>query len=95
MLRFIGSQRDTTERLNWTEYFKNLICKWMVVVIQSEFAQIHACLVSDAIQPSHPVTPLLPSIFSSIRVFSNELACCLRWPSIGALASDLPVNIQG
>ena len=24
--------------------------------------------------------PLLPSIFPSIRVFSNELALCIRWP---------------
>ena len=23
---------------------------------------------------------LLPSIFASIRVFSNELALCMRWP---------------
>ena len=36
--------------------------------------------------------PLLPSIFPSIRVFSNELALYIRWPSIGAsaLASVLP-----
>ena len=27
----------------------------------------------------HPVL-LLPSIFPSIRVFSNELALCIRWP---------------
>ena len=27
----------------------------------------------------HPLL-LLPSIFSSIRVFSNELALCIRWP---------------
>ena len=27
----------------------------------------------------HPLL-LLPSIFSSIRVFSNELAVCIRWP---------------
>ena len=26
----------------------------------------------------HPL--LLPSIFPSIRVFSNELALCIRWP---------------
>ena len=26
------------------------------------------------------LTLLLPSIFSSIRVFSNELALCIRWP---------------
>ena len=41
--------------------------------------------------------PCLPSIFPSIRVFSNELALCIRWPSIGASASVsvLPINIQG
>ena len=39
---------------------------------------------------------LLPSIFPSIRVFSNELVLHIRWPSIGvsALASVLLVNIQ-
>ena len=39
----------------------------------------------------------LPSIFPSIRVFSNELALCIRWPKIGAsvLAPALPMNIQG
>ena len=37
--------------------------------------------VSDAIQPSHLSSLLLlPSIFPSIRVFSNELALCIRWP---------------
>ena len=41
---------------------------------------------------------LLPSIFTSTRVFSNELALCIRWSrSIGDSASELvlPVNIQG
>ena len=39
---------------------------------------------------------LLPSIFPSIRVFSNESVVCIRWPSIGvsASASVLPMNIQ-
>ena len=39
---------------------------------------------------------LLPSIFPSIRVFSNESLLCIRWPSIGAsvLASVLPMNSQ-
>ena len=39
----------------------------------------------------------LPSIFPSIRVFSNELAFRIRWRSIGASASSsvLPMNIQG
>ena len=46
-----------------------------------EFAQTHIRWVGDAIQPSHPVTPLLlPSIFPSIRIFSCESAVCIRWP---------------
>ena len=47
-----------------------------------EFAQTHVCWVSDAIQPSHPLLPLLllPSIFPSIRVFSSEPALCIMWP---------------
>ena len=47
-----------------------------------EFAQIHVDWVSDAIQPSHPLLSplLLPSLFPSIRVFSNELALYIRWP---------------
>ena len=40
---------------------------------------------------------LLPSIFSSIRVFSNESAVCISGQSIGASApaSVLPKSIQG
>ena len=49
-----------------------------------EFAQVqvHVHRVSDAIQPSHPLLPLLlpPSIFPSIRVFSNESVLHNRWP---------------
>ena len=43
-----------------------------------EFTQTHVCRVGDAIQPSHP-SLLLPSIFPSIRVFSNESVLC-KWP---------------
>ena len=47
-----------------------------------ELAQTHICQVSDAIQPSHPLWPLLlqPSFFPSIRVFSNESVLHIRWP---------------
>ena len=43
-----------------------------------ELAQAHVHWVSDGIQPSHLLLPtsLLPSIFPSIGVFSNELALC-------------------
>ena len=47
-----------------------------------EFAQTHVHWVSDAIQPSHPLSPLLllPSTFPSIRVFSNESILHIKWP---------------
>ena len=58
----------------------------------SEFAQTHVHWFGDSIQPSHslPSLILLPSIFPSISVFSNEKS------SIGILAwaSVLPMNIQ-
>jgi len=47
-----------------------------------EFTQTHVHWVSDAIQPSHPLHPLLllPPIPPSIRVFSNESTLHMRWP---------------
>ena len=46
------------------------------------FDQTHARWGGDAIQPPHPLSPLLllPSIFPSIRVFSRKLALHIRWP---------------
>ena len=47
-----------------------------------EFTQTHVHRVSDAIQPSHPLSSPAPPapIFPSIRVFSNESALPIRWP---------------
>ena len=47
-----------------------------------EFTQTHVHRVSDAIQPSHPLSSLLllPSIPPSIRVFSNDSTLRMRWP---------------
>ena len=46
----------------------------------SEFAEIHFHWVSDAINHLTLCCPLLlPSIFLSIRVFSNELVLPIRW----------------
>ena len=42
-----------------------------------ESTQTHVHWVSDAF--GHPLL-LLPSIFPSIRVFSNKSALCIRWP---------------
>ena len=57
-----------------------------------EFTQTHVHWVCDAIQPSHPLSSPSPPAFnlSSIRIFSNESALHIRWPSTGvsALASE-------
>ena len=53
-----------------------------------ELAQTHVHQVGDAIQPSHPLSSLLPSIFPSIRVFSNESAFHIRWPNYGSFSTS-------
>ena len=65
-----------------------------------EFAQTHVHWVSDAIQPSHPLSLpalLLPSVFPSIRVFSNESVFHIRWPKYWSFSFSISpsVNIQG
>ena len=47
-----------------------------------KFAQTHVHRVSDAIQPSHPLSSPFPLAFnlSQHGDFSNELALCIRWP---------------
>ena len=54
-----------------------------------EFAQTHVYCISDAIQPFHPCPLLLPSIFHSIRVFSNESVLCIRWPKYRSLSFSI------
>ena len=44
-----------------------------------KLTQTHVHRVGDAIQTSHPLLPL-PSVFPSIRVFSNESVLHIRWP---------------
>ena len=48
----------------------------------SEFTQIHVHRVSDAIQPSHPLSSPSPPAHNppSIKVFSNESTLRMRWP---------------
>ena len=56
-----------------------------------EFTQTRVHWVGGAIQPSHPRRPLLllPSIFSSIRVFSSESALHIRWPKFWSFSFNL------
>ena len=61
----------------------SLLPRFPVLHRLPELAQTHVHWVSDAIQPSRSLSspsPLSPSIFPCIRVFSNVSALCIRWP---------------
>ena len=53
--------------------------------------QTHFHQVSDAIQPSHPLYPLLfpPSIFPSLKVVSNESVLRIRWPKFWSFSFSI------
>ena len=63
-----------------------------------ELTQTHVHRVSDAIQPSHPLSFPSPPAFNLFQHqgLSNESVLHIRWPNIGvsASASVLPMNIQ-
>ena len=56
-----------------------------------ELIQTHVHRVSDAIQPSHLLSSplLLPSIFPSIKAFSNELVLHIRWPKYQSFSFNI------
>ena len=61
-----------------------------------KLAQTHIHWVGDAIQRSHPLSPLLllPSIFPSIRVFSSESVLHIRWPKYWSFSFSIrPSNV--
>ena len=74
-----------------------------------ELGQVHVHRVVAAIQPSHPLSSpsplipsnhlilcrplLLPSIFPSIRLFSNEVVLRIRWPKCWSFSFSIsPFN---
>ena len=56
-----------------------------------QFTQTYIHWVGDAIQPSHLLSSLLlpPSIFPSIRVFSNESVLHIRWPKYWSFSFNI------
>ena len=56
-----------------------------------ELAQTHVHRVGDAIKSSHPLLPLLllPLIFPSMRVFSNELVLHIMWPKYWSFSFNI------
>ena len=89
---------------------QSLSCVWLFAIPQAaahlaslfftisqsllKLMSIESVMLSNHLILCHPLL-LLPSIFTSIRGFFNELAPCIRWSNIGASASVLPMNIQG
>ena len=66
---------------NSVQFSRSLVSDSSVHHQLLELAHTHVCRVDDVIQPSHPhPLLLLPSIFPSIRVLSNESALHIRWP---------------
>ena len=72
--------------------FPVLHISWSLLKLTS----IESVMPSNHLLVCHPLF-FLPSVFPSIRVFSNKSALGIKWPSIGisASASVLPMNVQG
>ena len=67
---------------------------WSLLKLMS----IESVMPSNRLILCHPLL-LLPSIFPSIRGFSNESALCIRWPKYWSfsfnISFNLPMNTQG
>ena len=59
-----------------------------------EFTQTHVHWVGGAIQPSHPLSSPSPSIFSSIRVFTNESVLGIRWPKYWSFSFSISPSYE-
>ena len=61
-----------------------------------EITQTHVHRVSDAIQPSHPLSfpLLLPPIPPNITVFSNESTLRIRWPKYWSFNFSISPSIE-
>ena len=98
-----------TEGVLWTTYCCSItqlcltLCNSMdcthqaslsFTISQSLLMSVESVMPSNRLVLCRPLL-LLPSIFPSIRVFSNELALCIRWPKYCSSTSVLLMNIQG
>ena len=56
-----------------------------------ELAQIHVHRVSDAIQPSHPLSSLSPPAFNLFQHqgFPNESVLCIQWPKFWSFSFNI------
>ena len=62
----------------------SVINSWRLLKLMS----IESAMPSNCLILCHPLL-VLPSIFASIRVFSNESALCTRWPKFGSFSFSM------
>ena len=69
------------------------LCDFMDCNMPSLSSRVCSLMSIESLMPSNHFILcfpfLLPSIFSSIRVFSNELALCIRWPKCWSFSFSL------
>jgi len=75
----------------WTAACEEMVMSFTISRSLFQLMSIELVMPSNHLILYHPLV-LLPSIFSSIRVFSNELALCIRWPKYGSFNSISPSN---
>ena len=71
----------------WTPWTKKCVFPVHHQILESVQTYVH--LVGDAIR--HPPL-LLPSIFPSIRIFSNESALHIRWPKCWSFSFSFSIS---
>ena len=69
--------------------FLSITNSWSLLRLMS----IESVMPSNLLILCHPLL-LPPSIFSSIRVFSNESFLCIRWPKYWSFSISLPMNTK-
>ena len=90
--------------VQWLSYVELFVTPWTAAhqaslslsVSQSlpKFMSIQSVMPSNHLILYCPLLPL-PSIFPSIRVFSKELALCIRWPKYWSFNISPSNGIQG
>ena len=71
----------------WTSAHQASLC------ILPEPTQTHVHCVSDAIQPSHPLSFPSPPTFN-LRVFSNESGLHIRWPKYWSFSFNISLSSE-
>ena len=83
------------DREAWCASFHGVPKSWTWLSDWKQQPQTHVHWVSDTIQPSYPLSRhfwLLPSIFPIIRVFSRDLALCIRWPNYWSFSFSINLS---